>query len=66
MKLEPKSKSRPGVHYYVQPTIRDGKRLVNAIGQAADEEHAKRIAYRMFERAVGVIAFEIDVDMDGS
>lgn len=66
VKLERPSKAKPGLHYYVQPTLRDGKRLFTGPGlEARDEADARRIAERMFNRAAGVVAFEVETDMDG-
>jgi hypothetical protein len=55
------------MHFYVQPIMRDGKRLVpGQRREAIDENTALAIAADLAERMVGVVAVAVELDDDGN
>ncbi len=55
-----------GVHYFVVPTLRDGRRLVPGVPQhVADEAAARNRLATMPRSAVGLAAYEVEMDADG-
>ncbi len=66
MALPSRQQGRAGTHYFVQPMIRDGRRIVPGRGhEVADEDQAKRFVDSLARRSVGVIAYEVELDIDG-
>lgn len=55
-----------GVHYFVVPTLRDGRRLVPGTPQeVADEAAARNRIATMPRSAVGMAAYEVEMDVEG-
>ncbi len=55
-----------GVHYFVVPTLRDGRRLVPGTPQeVADEGAARNRIATMPRSAVGMAAYEVEMDAEG-
>lgn len=58
--------TKPGVHYFVVPTLRDGRRLVPGSPQeVADETAARNRIATMPRSAVGLAAYEVELDAEG-
>lgn len=55
-----------GVHYFVVPTLRDGRRLVpGAPLEVTDEVAARNRIATMPRSAVGMSAYEVEFDAEG-
>lgn len=55
-----------GVHYFVVPTLRDGRRLVPGTPQEVPDEGAARNRLGTMPRsAVGMAAYEVEMDAEG-
>ncbi|MCW5718834.1 MAG: hypothetical protein KIS68_13485 [Bauldia sp.] len=55
-----------GVHYFVVPTLRDGRRLVPGTPQQVPDEASARNRIATIPRnAVGLAAYEVEMDAEG-
>jgi len=55
-----------GVHYFVVPTLKDGRRLVPGVPQqVADEAAARNRIATIPRNAVGLAAYEVEMDAEG-
>jgi len=55
-----------GVHYFVVPTLKDGRRLVPGVPQqVADESAARNRIATIPRNAVGLAAYEVEMDAEG-
>lgn len=55
-----------GIHFFVIPTLKDGRRLVTGTPQeVADEVQAKNRIATMPPTAIGMAAYEVEFDAEG-
>lgn len=61
-----KDKTVAGVHFYVQPLVKDGRRLVpGQMREARDEPAARKLVGELAERCPGVVAYSVELDAEG-
>ncbi|MCW5713428.1 MAG: hypothetical protein KIT43_02775 [Bauldia sp.] len=67
MRTQPKAaKAVAGIHYYVVPTLKDGRRLVAGTPQeVADETAARNRIATMPGSAIGLAAYEVELNAEG-
>lgn len=61
-----RGQTKPGIHYFVVATLRDGKRLVTGTPQEVANEQAARNRIELMPRnAIGLAAYEVELDIEG-
>lgn len=63
---ELRSEGKAGIHYFVVPTLREGKRLATGTPQeVADERAVGHPIDTMPRSTLGLAAYEVELDNDG-
>lgn len=62
----PAAKSKAGLHYFMVPTLKDGRRLITGAPQeVADERAARNRIELMPPNMIGLAACEVEMDAEG-